>query len=253
MFSTLPESASRTRRSPSAAVWSLAVHFAVIGLARQLAASDTEAKPAPPPPDTTLIYLPDSPERRTTGSTTGGEAGSKPAAPIDLPTAPVTVPVDIPPVDPTAPVLDENTDWLGESARRSLTSSGDSSRRGTGSRPGRGAMAVAERSAVALPGNPRPRYPDVLRAAAVEGAVVAEFVVDTSGAIEMATVRIIASDHPLFERAVRDALPHLRFLSAEAGGRQVRQVVRQPFQFRLEGSRQLIDERKYRDSSPRSE
>lgn len=237
MFATLPASASRTRRSPSATVWSLAVHLGVIALAAQLAAVDVDGRPLPPPPDTIVFHLAPPPERTSRGPTTGEQGGSdrssQPATPVGLPTAPVTVPIEIPPVDPAAPVIDGSTDWLRESVRRSLTSGGDTSGQGAESRPGRGVIAIAERGALALAGNPRPRYPEVLRAAALEGTVLAEFVVDRSGAIEMATVQIIASDHPLFERAVRDILPHLRFLPAEAGGRKVRQLVRQPFEFRL--------------------
>lgn len=238
MFATLPASAARTRRTPSATVWSLAVHLGVIASAAQLATGDDIGTPLPPPPDTTVFYLEPTPQRTSTGPTTGEQGGSdrsrEPTTPVELPTAPVTVPIEIPPVDPTAPVIDGNTDWVTESARGSLTSGGDTSGRGAGSRPGRGAIAAAERGAVALPGNPRPRYPEVLRAAALEGTVLAEFVIDTTGAIEVQTVQIIASDHPRFERAVREVLPRLRFLPAEAGGRKVRQLVRQPFEFRLD-------------------
>jgi protein TonB len=213
------------------------VHFGVIALAAQLAVVDVDGTPVPPPPDTIVFHLAPAPARTSTGPTTGEQGGSDtrrpPTTPVELPTAPVTVPIEIPPVDPAAPVIDGSTDWLSESARRSLTSGGDTAGRGAESRPRRGAIAIAERGALALPGNPRPRYPEVLRAAALAGTVLAEFVVDTSGAIEMATVQIIASDHPLFERAVRDILPHLRFLPAEAGGRKVGQLVRQPFEFRL--------------------
>ena len=73
----------------------------------------------------------------------------------------------------------------------------------------------------------------MLRTAAVEGEVLIDCVVDTSGAIDPASVRVIDSDHDAFTAAVREVLPRLRFAPAEAGGRRVRQWVRIPFEFRL--------------------
>ena len=44
---------------------------------------------------------------------------------------------------------------------------------------------------------------------------------------------MLDSAHPLFERAVRDALGAMRFVPAQAGGRRVRQLVEQSFLFTL--------------------
>ena len=145
----------------------------------------------------------------------------------------MNVPVELPPIDSTMPAIDVDTDWLARSVRQSLTSGNDGTRGGEGS-PSGGTVAIAERGAIAMPGNPRPDYPHVLRAARVEGEVLAEFVIDTAGRVERRSVRIIGSSHPLFEAAVREVIPQLRFLPAEAGGRKVRQLVRQPFGFRVE-------------------
>jgi protein TonB len=38
----------------------------------------------------------------------------------------------------------------------------------------------------------------------------------------------------MFEQAVRSALPNMRFLPAEIGGRKVKQLVQQPFVFALQ-------------------
>jgi protein TonB len=91
---------------------------------------------------------------------------------------------------------------------------------------------VVEREVQPL-GGTAPRYPEMLRTAGVEGTIVAEFVVDTAGRVEPSGVRIVESAHPLFEAAVRQALRGMRFRPAEAGGRKVRQLVRQPFTFSL--------------------
>jgi protein TonB len=88
-----------------------------------------------------------------------------------------------------------------------------------------------ERQALPLAGNPAPVYPPMLRSANVEGEVLAQFVVDTTGAVDMTTFRILKSTHDLFTSAVKALLPNLRFSPAEVGGRRVRQLVQMPFQF----------------------
>ena len=238
MLATLPASAVRTRRSATGVAWSLVVHVTIIGSATLIATDDGGTAPAPATRDTTIVFLPPPDPGRDKGSSGGDESVAAPAprpvSPIPLPAAPITVPTELPPIDTLSPVMDRSADQLAEAARRSLGSGAEGVIGGAGSRGAGVVIATAERAALALPGNPRPRYPDALRAAAVEGAVVAEFVVDARGVIDVETVRIIASDHALFEAAVRDILPRLRFLPAEAAGRTVRQMVRQPFQFRLE-------------------
>jgi protein TonB len=91
-----------------------------------------------------------------------------------------------------------------------------------------------EKPVGALPGSIGPRYPDVLRSGGIEGEVLAQFVVDTTGRIEVSTFRVLRSDHADFEQAVRSALPNMRFSPAEIGGRKVRQLVQQPFIFALQ-------------------
>lgn len=83
------------------------------------------------------------------------------------------------------------------------------------------------------PGNPSPRYPDMLRTADVEGEVVAQFVVDTTGRADMSEFRVIKSTHNLFTNAVKVTLPQMKFYAAQASGQRVRQLVQMPFQFTL--------------------
>ena len=80
---------------------------------------------------------------------------------------------------------------------------------------------------------PAPRYPDSLRVATVEGEVVAQFVVDTSGRIDMSTFKALKESHPDFTAAVKSALPNMKFAPATVGGKKVKQVVQMPFQFNL--------------------
>ena len=67
----------------------------------------------------------------------------------------------------------------------------------------------------------------------IEGDVLATFVVDTTGRADPASFKVLRATHQLFERAVRDALPRMRFVPAEVGGRKVRQLVQQPFSFAI--------------------
>ncbi len=74
-------------------------------------------------------------------------------------------------------------------------------------------------------------YPPALYASATPGLVIAEFVVDTLGHVEDGTVGIVSATAPLFSDAVRVALTTATFVPAQKGGRPVRQLVQQPFQF----------------------
>jgi protein TonB len=90
-----------------------------------------------------------------------------------------------------------------------------------------------ERMVAPLPTNPRPDYPPSLIRAQVMGEVVVQFVVDSTGSLDPATVRVLRSTHALFLGAVRKVLPRLRFLPAEVGGNKVPVLVEQPFIFVL--------------------
>jgi periplasmic protein TonB len=90
-----------------------------------------------------------------------------------------------------------------------------------------------EKQVQVAPGNGAPRYPDVLRSANVEGDVLAQFVVDTTGRADMSQFKALKSSHELFTQAVKGWLPNARFFPAEVGGKKVKQLVQMPFQFNL--------------------
>jgi protein TonB len=73
----------------------------------------------------------------------------------------------------------------------------------------------------------------MLRQAGVEGEVLAQFVVDTTGRAEANSLKILKSSHDLFVQSVRNALPQMKFIPAEVGGRKVKQLVQQPFTFSI--------------------
>lgn len=92
-----------------------------------------------------------------------------------------------------------------------------------------------EKPAMAIPGGSAPVYPGVLRSANVQGRVLAIFVVDTAGVVDMSTFKELESTHDLFTQAVAAALPRMRFMPAQvSGGRKVKMWVQQAFEFKLD-------------------
>jgi protein TonB len=73
----------------------------------------------------------------------------------------------------------------------------------------------------------------MLRQAGVEGEVLAQFVVDTTGKAEPGSLKILKSSHDMFIQSVKNALPQMKFIPAEVGGKKVKQLVQQPFTFSI--------------------
>ena len=90
-----------------------------------------------------------------------------------------------------------------------------------------------ERPALPLPSNSPPRYPSELRAANVEGEVMAQFIVNENGSVDSTTFTVVRAEQPEFVQAVRAALSSFRFSPALVGGRPVKQLVQMPFKFGL--------------------
>ncbi len=61
-------------------------------------------------------------------------------------------------------------------------------------------------------------YPAALLADSLKGEVRIRVTVLPSGRADPKTLVVVSSTHPLFTRAVEDALPRLEFLPAEVGG-----------------------------------
>lgn len=79
----------------------------------------------------------------------------------------------------------------------------------------------------------KPRYPESLRSAGIDGRVLVEFAVDTTGRVDLATIKVLGSTHDLFTRAVKDALSAMRFRPAEVGGKHVAALAQMPFEFHV--------------------
>lgn len=235
MFNNLIESKPVKQKSFGASVISTLFHGALIGLS-VIATANAGAEPeeeaiqkidfvdvkkdeppppkeeAPPPPDVTIA--------------------PPPPKGFQVLAAPVNIPDVIPEIDLSKALTNED-DFSGKGVAGGVAA---------GVVGGTGPVNTdqtyfdfqVEKPAASLPGSPGPRYPDILRSGGVEGTVLAQFEVDTTGRINIASFRVLRSDHAMFEQAVRSALPNLRYLPAEIGGRKVKQLVQQPFTFALQ-------------------
>jgi len=81
---------------------------------------------------------------------------------------------------------------------------------------------------------PAPRYPPALRAAAIEGEILAQYVVDTTGRVAPGTWKVLRASHDGFREAAREAVEAGRFKPARIGGRAVRQLVQQTIRFTIQ-------------------
>jgi TonB family protein len=82
-----------------------------------------------------------------------------------------------------------------------------------------------------------PRYPSALEAARVQGNVLVEFAVDTTGRADASSMRVLNSTHTGFETNAKAAVETCRFRPARMSGRPVRATVRQRIQFVLTNRR----------------
>ena len=235
MFNNLLESKPKKQRSPAGAAVSIVLHSVLIGAAVYATAHaaienvkpkqeevkfvETPKEPPPPEPEKPKPPPPDV------------VAAPPPPKGFQVLAAPVNIPDVIPDIDLSKHVTDE-ADFSGKGV---AGGSGRGIEGGTGPTNNEGAYFEfqVEKTVLGAPGNPQPTYPSMLQSAGVEGRVLAQFVVDTSGKADMSTFKVLESSHELFAQAVRQALPRYRFFPAEIGGKKVRQVVQQPFTFAI--------------------
>ena len=235
MFNNLLESKAAKQKRLGGSVTSIVLHVGVVaalvvvtknaGIAEEKTKEEKldfvevkdEPKPPepekpPPPPD--VVAAPPPPKG------------------FQVLSAPIEIPNIIPEIDLSKKVTDE-ADFSGKGVA------------GGTSKGVEGGKAVVqtdqpyfdfqvEKPVVMAPGAQGPAYPDMLRTAGIEGQVLAQFVVDTTGRAEMNTFKALKSDNDLFTTAVKNALQRMRFLPAEVGGRKVKQLVQQPFVFAIQ-------------------
>jgi len=226
MLDRLLESDAKRERFATGAVASIVTHTAVIGVALY-ATAHARVEIVKPPEVVRPVYFPQPRAPRT----------SKPAQTVQQPVWNPRLVFDARIVDISSPSVDATPTVAGTrdfvpSPNGALATSGNLTGTALAGDGAFRADQVDEQVAVA-PGNTPPRYPEVLRAAGIEGRVVARFIVSEEGRAEPGSIRFARSDSQLFEDAVRSALGRMRFIPAQTAGKKVRQLVEMPFVFTL--------------------
>ncbi len=109
--------------------------------------------------------------------------------------------------------------------------SGAVSHTGTGQPGGSGGLLTEEHAEVLTA--PLPLYPDLLRQAGVQGRVVLEAVVDTTGRVLAQSISVVSATNTGFVAPARQALLATLFRPAMIGGKPVRMLVRIPYEFAI--------------------
>jgi protein TonB len=230
MFNTLLESKAQKQRTRGGTAFSVVLHAVLISLAVYATAHAaiknekekvekiefTQMKKAPPPPK------PPPPQ---------ATLAPPPPKGFQVLTAPINIPDVIPDVDLTKKVTDE-ADFSGKGVQGGVAK---------GQVGGKGPLNdqpyfdfQVEKQAGPVPGNANPRYPEMLHSAGVEGEVLAQFIIDTTGKADMGSFKVIKTSHEQFADAVKEALPRMRFYPAEVGNHKVRELVQQAFAFTIQ-------------------
>lgn len=230
MFENLIETRPRKTKTAKTMALSVAVHAVLIGGAVYGTLEAKEAIEKPRAEKVEFVEMkkeePPPPEKQPPPPDI---AAPPPPKGFQVLSAPIKIPDVLPEIDLSQKVTDE-ADFSGKGVQGGISK-------------GVVGQAVSneqtyfefqvEKQVAPAPGNPAPRYPDMLRSANVEGEVLVQFVVDTTGRVEMPTFKVLKTSHDLFTNAVRQALTTMRFYPAEIGGRKVKQLVQQPFNFTL--------------------
>ncbi len=147
--------------------------------------------------------------------------------------APVDIPIKIPDIDLSKKVTDE-ADFSGKGVKGGVAKGVEGGTPQVIDNNQTYFEFQVEKPVQQIPGSGSPRYPDALRSSGVEGEVQAQFVVNEDGKAETSTFKVLKATNDLFASAVRSALPNMRFYAAEVGGKKVKQLVQQSFQFKLD-------------------
>ncbi|CAN5721663.1 hypothetical protein BH23GEM1_BH23GEM1_06260 [soil metagenome] len=265
MFNTLIESKPKKQRGSAGTAASVVLHlglvfFAVVATAnarldatekaREEKLNYVEVKKEEPKPEEPKPKEPEPPKPKQPEPVRKAAPPRAPEAPrVEAPAppkgfqvvqAPVNIPVAIPKVDLSAAVTNPD-DFTGKgvaggSSRGVAGGTGGADSKGTGT----GGLSTqpyfefqVEQPASPSGGNPQPEYPSSMRESGMTGRVVVQFVVGANGRVEPGSIKVLESTNSAFAAAVREVLPRHRFSPAKIGGTAVRQIVQQPFVFRL--------------------
>ena len=81
--------------------------------------------------------------------------------------------------------------------------------------------------------SPLPLYPELLRQAGIQGVVMVEAIVDTSGRVEPNSVKVVQSANPGFDAPAKNSVLKALFRPARVYGHAVRVLIHIPINFTL--------------------
>ncbi|MBI1967803.1 MAG: energy transducer TonB [Gemmatimonadetes bacterium] len=224
MFDNLIESKKKTevKKGLGVGTVSLFLHTAIIAAVvyATLSAGQTDAGVVI---DTAMVYLSQQEEQKP--------EEEQPQVVLDVPLkgfqtviAPTEIPTDIPPVN-----LNEQFD------PRDYSGTGVEGGLATGLVPTGNQVfieSLVEERPERLSGPPLV-YPDLLRQAGIQGQVVVEAIIDTTGRVEANSVKIILSPHSGFDQSAKNMVLKSLYRPARVSGRAVRVLIRQPINFQI--------------------
>ena len=185
MLDQLLETKRATQRKPVGTIVSVVLYVVIIAAAVSLTHRTVSAYDHPLPFIFRTPIEPKKPVQVTKRSALAPAHAPSPYGSQQVQLV-IDIPLDIPPVDLGATHTDVR-DWTGVGAAGGTHT-------GTGDAPVHvGDQAYVdfqvEKAAAALPGSPAPVYPEQLKAAGVEGEALVQFVVDTLGRAELASLK----------------------------------------------------------------
>ena len=236
MFNNLVESKRKKQGSMGGTVASFVLHSAMITAAVVLTAAQQGVFEKPKQEKVDFVEVkkdePPPPEDQPPPPPPDVVAAPPPPKGFQILMAPVEIPDVLPDIDLSKKMTDAD-DFSGRGAIGGIAKGVEGGRPAPLNSDQPFFEFQVEKPVTPLPGGSQPRYPDILRQAGVEGDVLAQFIVDTTGRAEMASFKVLKASHDLFGTSVKSALPSMRFIPAEVGGRKVRQLVQQPFGFSI--------------------
>lgn len=232
MLHVLPESGRKHRRSSGSILFSVAVHTVLIG-GIVAATTSGSAPPATAVKSVQPLVFAAPPVEQAAAKTSEPAVASRPSgetAPLSSLATPI---LNLTFTPPALPPIDSRMEGVFQTLNVNRSVVGTTTITERGSAGSMGIVAYADKPALAKADNPVPRYPESLRFSRSQGSVRVRFVIDANGRVSLPSVTILTATHPLFEAAVREVLPKLRFLPAEAGDRAVAVLVEQTFEFNI--------------------
>jgi protein TonB len=244
MFDVLVASGAHVQVTPRWVSSSLVAHALVLALAVAATRAAMDAAPVTAPESVALLFVPKPPPPPPP------EVESKPPPPVAsvVAEAPAKgfqtvatlkdIPNVIPPVDLTQRRLDPR-DFTGRGVEGGVAEGVVGGRVIDAAAPEAGELDAIYEAATrderfepaVVVFQPAPKYPKAVEALGVEGRVAVEFVIDTSGKVQPASIRIVESSHAVFESVTREAMAKGLFRPARLSGHPVRQLTRQSVRF----------------------